>query len=73
MKIIPDLGIQIPQVYLPKKGTDLLMPRLGEPVEPAHAHELAPWWRAVDSREPRQEPAKAPAMTLSKAMPWPFD
>jgi hypothetical protein len=23
MKIIPDLGIQIPQVYLPKKGTDL--------------------------------------------------
>ena len=24
MKIIPDLGIQIPQVYLPKKGTDLI-------------------------------------------------
>src|ERR1051325_319364 len=23
MKIIGDLGIQIPQVYLPKKGTDL--------------------------------------------------
>jgi uncharacterized protein (DUF1015 family) len=23
MKIVPDLGIQIPQVYLPKKGTDL--------------------------------------------------
>jgi hypothetical protein len=23
MKMIPDLGIQIPQVYLPKKGTDL--------------------------------------------------
>src|ERR1044072_1063511 len=23
MKIIPDLGIQIPQVYLPKKDTDL--------------------------------------------------
>ncbi len=23
MKIIPDLGIQIPQVYLPKPGTDL--------------------------------------------------
>ena len=23
MKIIPDLGIQIPQIYLPKKGTDL--------------------------------------------------
>src|SRR5512145_2406731 len=23
MKVIPDIGIQIPQVYLPKKGTDL--------------------------------------------------
>jgi hypothetical protein len=23
MKVIPDLGIQIPEVYLPKKGTDL--------------------------------------------------
>ncbi len=57
----------------PKQGADLLMPRLGEPVEPAHAHELTPWWRAADLREPRQQPSKAPVMTLPKAMPWPFD
>src|SRR5450432_1217159 len=57
----------------PKKGADLLMPRLGEPVEPAHAHELLPWWRAVDLPEPGQRPSEAPVMTLPKAMPWPFD
>ncbi|HEV3164615.1 MAG TPA: MBL fold metallo-hydrolase [Isosphaeraceae bacterium] len=57
----------------PKKGADLLMPRLGEPVEPAHAHKLTPWWREADSREPVQHPSETPAMTLPKAMPWPFD
>jgi len=57
----------------PQKGARLLMPRLGEPVEPAHAAELTPWWRAVDLPEPRQRACKAPAMTLPKAMPWPFD
>jgi L-ascorbate metabolism protein UlaG (beta-lactamase superfamily) len=57
----------------PKKGAQLLMPRLGEPVEPAHAHPFAPWWRAADLREPRQRTVEAPAMTLPKAMPWPFD
>ena len=60
----------------PKQGANLLMPRLGEPVEPAHAHELAPWWRAADAREPqrrRETRTETPAITLPKAMPWPFD
>ena len=57
----------------PKKGADLLMPRLGEPVEPAHPQELTPWWRAVDLGESRQYPSEKPLMTLPKAMPWPFD
>jgi hypothetical protein len=57
----------------PKKGAQLVMPRLGEPVEPAHAHEVMPWWRAVDVQEHRQPPSETPAMTLPKAMPWPFD
>ena len=25
------------------------MPRLGEPVEPAHAESVDPWWRVVDA------------------------
>jgi L-ascorbate metabolism protein UlaG (beta-lactamase superfamily) len=57
----------------PKKGARLLMPRLGEPVEPAHEHALAPWWRGVDRRDPGQALPEAPALTLPKAMPWPFD
>lgn len=29
----------------PKTGARLMMPRLGEPVEPAHAQRVEPWWR----------------------------
>jgi len=57
----------------PKKGARLLMPRLGDPVEPARPPEVTPWWRAVDLREPRPQPSGTPVMTLSKEMPWPFD
>jgi L-ascorbate metabolism protein UlaG (beta-lactamase superfamily) len=55
-------------------GTQLMMPRLGEAVEPAHAERVVPWWRAVDAREvdaapvPQEEP-----MTLPKAVPFPLD
>jgi len=58
----------------PKAGAQLVMPRLGEPVEPAHAESVQPWWRGVDTvvapaaRGP--EPAET---TLAKAMPWPID
>ena len=57
----------------PKRGTHLVMPRLGEPVEPAHADSVVPWWRAVDSPQRIVVPAESPAMTLPKAMPWPLD
>jgi L-ascorbate metabolism protein UlaG (beta-lactamase superfamily) len=57
----------------PKKGARLLMPPLGEPVEPARAYEVTPWWRAVDSGEVPQQPSVAPVLTLPKAMPWPLD
>ena len=29
----------------PARGTQLLMPRLGEPLEPAHGEVARPWWR----------------------------
>ncbi len=57
----------------PKQGVQLLMPRLGEPIEPAHERELTPWWRTVDVQEAEARPAETPVMTLPKAMPWPFD
>jgi L-ascorbate metabolism protein UlaG (beta-lactamase superfamily) len=59
----------------PKQGTQLLMPRLGEAVEPAHGELAAPWWRAAGApaalRAKTAEPEDASKMP--KAMPWPLD
>jgi L-ascorbate metabolism protein UlaG (beta-lactamase superfamily) len=57
----------------PQDGVRLLLPQLGEPVEPSHQHELRPWWRAVDERPVRHRQPEPTAITLPKAMPWPFD
>jgi L-ascorbate metabolism protein UlaG (beta-lactamase superfamily) len=61
----------------PKRDVQLLMPRLGEAVEPAHADPAKPWWRTAGEPAgagplPRMSAAD-PERTLSKAMPWPFD
>lgn len=34
----------------PARGANLLMPRLGEPVEPARGRPLTPWWRETSGR-----------------------
>jgi L-ascorbate metabolism protein UlaG (beta-lactamase superfamily) len=62
----------------PKVGARLLMPRIGEPVEPAHDQVVTPWWRPVDGRTYESlPPPAAPARHLPggapKAMPWPID
>jgi len=60
----------------PGKGAQLLMPKLGEPVEPARGHTPTPWWRAVDAPQPHRpetSPAAAAEVKLPRAMPWPFD
>ena len=51
-------------------GVQLVMPHLGEPVEPSHVERVHPWWRGVEKGKAR--PAE-PAMTLPKAVPWPLD
>ena len=55
----------------PKAGAQLLMPRLGEAVEPAREPRVEPWWRAVDSSSHQTTPQ--PGTTLPKAVPWPLD
>lgn len=35
------------EVLLAKASEGLVMPRLGEPVEPAHVETVEPWWRGV--------------------------
>jgi L-ascorbate metabolism protein UlaG (beta-lactamase superfamily) len=57
----------------PDHGAQLLMPRLGEAVEPSHEYPLRPWWRAVDSDAAAPVFEPAPETKLPKAMPWPFD
>lgn len=60
----------------PKQGAQLLMPRLGEAVEPAHGEKAAPWWRAADvpAKGKRTKPPEpqAPAH-MPKGVPWPLD
>lgn len=57
----------------PKRGVPLVMPRLGEPVEPAHVERVVPWWRTVEDRGARKaaaEPAESPVPT---SLQWPLD
>ena len=56
-----------------KAGARLMMPRLGEPAEPARERKLDPWWRAVDSAVPHQGPEQPEPTTLPKSMSWPID
>src|SRR5262245_37748633 len=61
----------------PREGARLLMPRLGEPIEPAHEAGLEPWWREVEETTPRRvrmpEPVDEAPTTLPKGMSWPID
>jgi hypothetical protein len=57
----------------PNAGARLVMPRLGEPVEPAHAEGVEPWWRVVDTTAGEPELDTAAPTTLPKAVPWPID
>ena len=55
----------------PARGVHLLMPQLGQAVEPAQVDHVVPWWRGVD-----QVDVPAPAlqpMTWPKALPFPLD
>jgi L-ascorbate metabolism protein UlaG (beta-lactamase superfamily) len=53
----------------PRRGVHLVMPRLGEAVEPVRVDSVTPWWRALAQRD------AAPVEPLSwpKALPFPLD
>ncbi len=53
----------------PRQGVHLLMPKLGQAVEPAQVDSVTPWWRGVDSGG-----SEAPVpVTWPKALAWPLD
>jgi L-ascorbate metabolism protein UlaG (beta-lactamase superfamily) len=58
---------------VPEHGTQLLMPRLGEAVEPAISLDpVVPWWRAVGGTDSLTDPGDG-ATRLQNAVPWPID
>ena len=58
----------------PKYDAQLLMPRLGQAVEPARVEAVAPWWRGVVDQKKSAKTVEEPvAQTLPKSMPWPVD
>jgi hypothetical protein len=64
----------------PGHGARLVMPRLGEPVEPSRAERVTPWWRAAapdGSQWPalvdEEPPSLPPATDGGDAVAWPMD
>ncbi|MBS0448029.1 MAG: MBL fold metallo-hydrolase [Proteobacteria bacterium] len=59
----------------PAQGVRLVMPRLGDAIEPAYAEAPTPWWRAVDSARGKAPATSTPEpeQTLPRSMPWPAD
>jgi L-ascorbate metabolism protein UlaG (beta-lactamase superfamily) len=55
----------------PKSGAKLLMPKLGEPIEPHRDARVEAWWRGVDSAA--RPAASEPGGDLPRAIPWPLD
>jgi L-ascorbate metabolism protein UlaG (beta-lactamase superfamily) len=61
-------------------STALVMPQIGEPVEPSRAERVRPWWRAAgsvpDTRAPEAEPDVAAGEGAGEgadAVPFPMD
>ena len=57
----------------PKADAQLVMPRLGEPVEPVRAERVEPWWRGIESSAAAVKPAVTGQVELPREMPWPVD
>ena len=57
----------------PRSGAQLLMPLLGQPVEPAHAEAVEPWWRGVETSGVAPASGAQGAITLPASAEWPLD
>jgi hypothetical protein len=48
----------------PQQGVQLLMPQLGQPVEPVRMDSVTPWWRGVDQADALPPEAQSCPKTL---------
>ena len=53
----------------PRQGVQLLMPQLGQAVEPVQVDSVTPWWRGVD----QADAAPPEPMSWPKTLAWPAD
>jgi L-ascorbate metabolism protein UlaG (beta-lactamase superfamily) len=56
----------------PGQGAHLLMPQLGQAVEPARVEGVLPWWRGVDAAGDAGA-GPGPPITWPRSLPWPAD
>jgi L-ascorbate metabolism protein UlaG (beta-lactamase superfamily) len=54
----------------PALGIPLVMPRLGDPVEPSHTEEPEPWWRSVASRGALESADEIGAIETEAPVEW---
>jgi len=57
----------------PGLGTPLVMPRLGEPVEPSRVEAVNPWWRGIDAGGAAAPVSGLPDLRVTRELPWPLD
>ena len=57
----------------PAKGVQLVMPRLGQPVEPSRVEGVDPWWRSVATEKLPPAPAAETPPQVDAAVQWPID
>jgi L-ascorbate metabolism protein UlaG (beta-lactamase superfamily) len=57
----------------PAQGVHLLMPMLGQAVEPAQVDAVLPWWRGVDAGGGAPAEAAITPQRWPRALPWPAD
>jgi L-ascorbate metabolism protein UlaG (beta-lactamase superfamily) len=61
----------------PAQGVHLLMPRLGEAIEPSRTEAVQPWWRDVETAPaaaaPKPSTADETSETISPSMGFPID
>ena len=56
-----------------KAGAQLVMPQLGEAVEPSRVEKVSAWWRGVDEEKKARKKEVEAVVTLPKEMGWPID
>jgi L-ascorbate metabolism protein UlaG (beta-lactamase superfamily) len=62
----------------PARGVHLVMPLLGQPVEPTRVERVDPWWRALAAPDPKRDSAAklvaaVEPQPLPAEMGWPID